>query len=125
MMDHGKEIVALAAKAAGIELACWDEVHHQWYRMTDDPEKVRQTGNGYGSAVFDPLDDDGDALRLAIALGLEIYEGSCDDQLQTWVGWSLPGKRTYYLSEYHGKDRYLAARRAIVRAAAEIGKAIL
>jgi hypothetical protein len=88
MMDHGKEIVALAAKAAGIELACWDEVHHQWYRMTDDPEKVRQTGNGYGSAVFDPLDDDGDALRLAIALGLEIYEGSCDDQLQTWVGWS-------------------------------------
>ena len=106
MMDHGKEIVALAAKAAGIELACWDEVYHLWYRMTDDPEKVRQTGNGYGSAVFDPLGDDGDALRLAVAVpNLDIK-------------WIIA--EAWQANETHA-DRCAHVRRAIVRAAGHMG----
>ena len=116
-MDHGKEIVALAAKAAGIELACWDEVHHQWYRMTDDPEKVRQTGNGYGAAVFDPLDDDGDALRLAVKLDINVNN---DMASGNWRYATYAGKSYASVDQ----DHCAAMRRAIVQAAADIGKAM-
>jgi hypothetical protein len=111
-----RELTELAAKAAGIELACYDEESGQWFRVTDDPEKVRQA-HGYASAVFDPLDDDGDALRLAVKLRLHVIftpDRYVNAQSQAGVlraekmGWNL--------------DDFAATRRAIVTAAAEIGR---
>ena len=68
---------------------------------------------------WNPLIDDGDALRLAVKLGLG-------------VSVPLGYKRTDVVAfsdsrinaiESHGSDPLAATRRAIVRAAAEIGKA--
>jgi hypothetical protein len=61
---------------------------------------------------WNPLEDDGDALRLAVKLKFHIMEGIAQD---------YEGNMTI---EKDMDDPYAATRRAIVRAAAEIGKAI-
>ena len=68
-----------------------------------------------------PLTDDGDALRLAVNLGLLVYV--FHDPAMTCI--RLPGDRIggkYDEVEMHGNDQFAATRRAIVRAAAEIGR---
>jgi hypothetical protein len=91
------ELLVLAAKSAGLEV-------------------VTPTMLAYGQ--WNPLTDDGDALRLAVKLGVQItivLDGDDGDHPpQTMVDWA---------TEEHGNDSYAATRRAIVRAAAEIGKA--
>ena len=73
---------------------------------------------------WNPLTDDGDALRLAVKLSISIS----DDYLYPngehviRVGCSF-GDTLYGDSEVCGDDPYAATRRAITRAAAEIGKA--
>lgn len=69
--------------------------------------------NDYGEieSEWNPLHNDGDALRLAVALNIDINEAQ--RALHDEIG-NL---------EYH-RDKYAATRRAIVRAAAEIGKAM-
>ena len=99
---NDKELLAFAAKAA----------EKDWFRHTDGGLWLRSGG------IWNPLTDDGDALRLAVKLEIE-YKVRCG---ATWVDW-LVGERSVYLHhEEHGNDAYAATRRAIVRAAAEIGK---
>ena len=70
-----------------------------------------------GERPWNPLTDDGDALRMAVKLGLAV---SVEYQVgSTSVLWGPP---TGHVREDHGSDPYAATRRAIVRAAAEIGK---
>ena len=64
---------------------------------------------------WNPLEDDGDALRLAVKLQMQIaiFEAECHTRCpnraqQDWFG--------------EAGDPYAATRRAIVGAAAEIGK---
>ena len=87
---NDRELLELAAKAAGIEEgiggAFWTEF-----------------------GVFDPLTDDGDALRLAVKLG--ILSRHNNDMLNMLI----EAEQKYNL-------RDAATRRAIVLAAAEIGK---
>ena len=66
---------------------------------------------------WNPLTDDGDALRLAVKLGmdLQIYNGSKSST-------ATERERFTECREVHSNDPYAATRRAIVRAAAEIGK---
>jgi len=83
---------------------------------------------GYWSAEFNcaanlprpdwnPLTDDGDALRLTVKLGLAV---SVEYQVgSTSVLWGPP---TGHVREDHGNDPLVATRRAIVRAAAAISK---
>lgn len=99
-----RELLELAAKAAGIEVT-WVRNSGAFYY--DNPET--------GHEIFDPLTDDGDALRLAVKLGLRV----CIDNRSkfTWVK-GAEG------STEHRNDASAATRRAIVRAAAEIGKAM-
>ena len=86
-----KELIELAAKAAGIDI--------RWKEWVTDKE-------------WNPLTDDGDALRLAVKLGL--FESG-----QWW------DKVMGYRFEYEGEDDpYAATRQAIVRAAAEIGRTL-
>lgn len=72
---------------------------------------------------WNPLTNDGDALRLAVNLKMvvAIMESSCDAFAD---GGPKSGDRELYSCEYIVKDPYSATRRAIVRAAAEIGKNI-
>lgn len=93
-----KEYLELAAKAAGIEIQGWDGER----AVISDPY----------TRLWNPLTDDGDALRLAVKLNLDIH---VDNNLTEVV---------YFDSsiEAHLEDPYAATRRAIVRAAAEIGK---
>jgi len=99
-----RELLELAAKAAGIKQTCWIEADHEWFQAEgvgyDDPYDCQQRWN--------PLTDDDLALRLAVKLGLL----------------SHPLLQHYFAVEVlmPGRDPYAATRRAIVRAAAEIGK---
>ena len=97
-MTTDKELLELAAKAAGIE--CLGSIG--W-----------RLANGQIQSWWNPLTDDGDALRLAVKLGLSIEILSTRMEPHTRVN----GKE-----EEHRADPYAATRRAIVRAAAEIGK---
>ena len=99
-----REMLEFAAKAAGM--------------------RVRQDGNG-GFWInvhipWNPLTDDGDALRLAVKCRIEVYEGVGDGP-EAWAGYYTVDKRKF-CCEPHENDLYAATRRAIVRAAAEIGK---
>lgn len=67
---------------------------------------------------WNPLEDDGAALRLAVKLRIDLkfYDG----RVVAWFDGGLIGTgRIYY-----GDDPAAATRRAIVRAAAEIGKSM-
>ena len=94
---NDKELLELAAKAAGIELDKGWLVY-----LEDDGE------------AFNPLVRDDHALRLAVKLKMEI---EIDDH-KTNAG---RGFRFLEIEE-HSNDPYAATRRAIVRAASEIGR---
>jgi hypothetical protein len=90
-----RELLELAAKAAGIEVDCW---------LDEDPRALTSVG------LWNPLTDDADALRLAVKQGLIVECG------RAWISRHGPmfGKDVL-------PDPYAATRRAIVRAAAAIG----
>jgi hypothetical protein len=67
--------------------------------------------------LWNPLKDDGDALRLAVKLRLDVAVSERNKQT---VVCSL--KTSGISLELHNDDPYAATRRAIVRSAAEIGK---
>ena len=68
---------------------------------------------------WNPLIDDGDALRLAVKLGIEIIP---DLQVNEVLTAFMVGSYGYNTAEEIGTDPLAATRRAIVRAAAEIGR---
>ena len=95
-----RELLELAAKA--IEL--------DWYRASPDGLWVKEE-------IWNPLTDDGDALRLAVKL--KFLVDVCLDQSEAG------NSDCDYQCELHrDSDPYAATRRAIVRAAAEIEKAL-
>jgi len=104
--ESDRELLELAAKAAGIELL-WRRGHP--YRGANN---VRQD-------EWTPLDDDGDALRLAANLRLDVVF-AYDEVCVNWVSKT----DCEYFEEPYGDDRMAATRRALVRAAAEIGRAM-
>ena len=102
-----RELLELAAKAAGI--MC----------------EIEQFSNGrcigtnqYGEIVFDPLIDDGDALRLAVKLGISPIQQVADSVCSAY--WT----DVACCNVAYRDDPYAATRRAIVRAAAEIGRSM-
>ena len=108
-----RELLELAAKAVGLE-------------KDDSPYNGGGSGNGgfdsMGNMVLDwhnnehwnPLVDDGDALRLAVKLKMSV-EVYYDTTIVTTYDCE-PAR------QHHEDDPYTTTRRAIVRAAAEIGK---
>ena len=68
--------------------------------------------DGSNPVRFSPLTDDGDALRLAVKLGIfvQVLPNESRALLDDWV------------YELHGADHYAATSRAIVREAAAIGE---
>ena len=106
------ELLELAAKAAGYTLS------------PDGLMKWDDTSAEFRS--WDPLTGDGDALRLAVKCRIDLYIGS-GNRPEAWAGY-YAGKfpvginKQRFVGESHGDDPYAANRRAIVRAAAEIGR---
>jgi hypothetical protein len=96
MIDKDKELLELAAKACGLEEAKMRIEFNQW----------------------NPIEDDGDALRLAVKLGMNIHYPTMIGSSQVHVS-SI--KR---VEEKLFEDPYAATRRAITRAAAEIGRSM-
>lgn len=108
-MSGDRELLELAAKAAGL-------------RVVDKSHPVSlyvENGSSFGGVRWNPLTDDGDALRLAVKLGLHI------EQYRTIRAYKLvPGGFWINGCEPIGDDPCAATRRAIVLAAAEIGVAM-
>lgn len=111
MEKTDKKLLELAAKAAGIS-------GHFAEKFPEDGHP----GYSYGIWIspyvplWNPLANDGDSLRLAVKcslhLGIEKYSASA------WPAGDLPK----FCGEPFDDDACAATRRAIVRAAAEIGK---
>jgi hypothetical protein len=99
-----RKLLELAAKAAGIEILDW---YGQRYSCLDLATN-RQIG-------WNPLTDDGDALRLAVKLKIEVYQSGNASGV-------LIGQVEKIELHERNVNPYAATRRAIVRAAAEIGK---
>ncbi len=115
-----KELLELDAKAAGISIK-WNE---NWNCFMRDARPVQEFDSEW--LPWRPLTDDGDALRLAVKLGLDVC---IDSRQENEPHTHVIGFRDDHSSttvdaiENHG-DPYAATRRAIVRAAAEIGKTL-
>ena len=103
-----RELLELAAKVAG-----YGEV----WTLDSDPDTFyigpRYTGGAPKYRVWNPLVYDGDALRLAVKLGLQV------DCSRPSAG--EPFKR-HAICLGESRDIETLTRRAIVRAAAEIGR---
>lgn len=114
---NDSELLELAAKAAGYEL--------QDHTVSGDGLWIYGDGKSRGDdgrsiSFWSPLEDDGDALRLAASLRLEIIPGkhAGDGCIVNSRSHEIPGITVFRDS----KDMAEQMRRAIVMAAAEIGK---
>lgn len=109
-----KELLKLASKAANVsgeyrtERLCiggdWDDITAIF--LDDDM--------GY----WNPLTDDGDALRLAVKLNLQLTIVDYGSTARAGDGMAWNGEK------HKRGDKCAATRRAIVKAAAELGKAM-
>ena len=108
-----RELLELAAKAAGIELIEINDMDNgRCYPIC----RVDRSITSSGVRLWNPLTSDGDALRLAVRLGLIVL--IAEDVAQAGLLHSFDEP----ISEPLGSDPYAATRRAIVRTAAEIGR---
>ena len=110
-----RELLEAAAKAVGLKLI-WGEKYKLGDDLIDcsDMPYVSSEETDCADVHWDPLTDDGDALRLAVKLGLKL--NVCVTASATQVG----GIGTFVEVDFTD-DPYAATRRAIVRAAAAIG----
>lgn len=117
-----REMLELAAKAAGITLTPV-EVKNVAKQGDDRFIGYLTDSDQWPPGWFDPLTDDGDALRLAVRLNVwpvRVFSPkNHPDTIRVQAGseyW------TEITEEEIFDDPFAATRRAIVRAAAEIGK---
>lgn len=110
-MNSDRELLELAAKAAGRDVY-WKCGMHQ-----GEPHEGlfdRSTGH---VTTWNPLTDDGDALRLAVKLQIQIAPGTYNkDEFAAYSSAGTEAKE-YWSAQ---QDDLAATRRAIVRAAADI-----
>ena len=101
-MSADRELLELAAKAA--------ELHGFWV------DAGLNVGSDAAPKIWNPLTDDGDALRLAVKLRMDVKQwNSLVIAVKAWNSHAEENTFT--------QCPYAATRRAIVRAAAAIGKA--
>jgi len=103
------ELIDLAAKAARINVK--KDLSGVWRNCTRMPPGF----NIFDAEPWNPLEDDGDALRLAVKLEMKINISQGNVQVRYKEDAPLVFVRT-------GIDKNEATRKAITRAAAEIGR---
>ena len=109
-MSTDRELLELAAKAIGEKC---EQMASREFGLYKPMLGVMQP-----YVRWNPLADDGDALRLAVKLRLDVDV----EQKAVYVSHSFQG---YGAMALLGADPYAATRRAIVRAAAEIGRTMV
>lgn len=95
---NDRELIEMAAKAVGIELHVWGTMGAENFAAVNLPNSPR----------WNPIEDDGQALRLAVGLGIQVWR----DADVIWCGG---------VASVVGDDPEADVRLAIVRAAAELG----
>ena len=107
-----RELLELAARAAGIGL--FDDEHGETWRVyyTDPNNGLKRYTR------WNPLTNDGDALRLAVTLHLTVCVGLSGSTTVT------DAFRNPLAVIQHDNDPDATTRRVIVRAAAEIGRSM-
>lgn len=115
---NDKELLELAAKAAGVA-GVFVEAHGPY--IGQDAAGIGRPGARYGDHLWNPLDDDGAALRLAVDLQFDLLLGHRGAIVESCGGRIIAEELCHADS---GED-LACARRAIVRAAAEIGKSMV
>lgn len=110
---NDREMLELAAKAAGIERGA--DRFDGGISITDI------TGRHRSLPKWNPLTDDGDNACLEATLGLNVIWGSRSVRVGRKIIKDGPMAERY---QDHGGDRQKARRWASVRAAAEIGRAM-
>ena len=112
MSDH--ELLELAAKANGLLVKGW--VGNRLVFFNPITESAEETWN--------PLTDDGDALRLAVKLNIELHLDLTVGSVITAFMVGAVGRNTFEEVDDAQGNPYIATRRAIVRAAANIGESL-
>lgn len=116
-MKTDRELLELAAKAFGMPPPKFID---GWYYSKVGPygEGLYKAYDRTNHQFWNPLINDGDALRLAVRLSMQL--GSNAESDIVGASWAEVSDRVY-CSQPHNGDALAATRRAIVRAAAEIG----
>lgn len=107
-----RELLELAARAAS-QPGAWIQNEYEGWGFWQHP----------GGGEWNPITDDGDALRMTVKLRLRINrEINCGCDIVEVFGPEADDMSCHCTTEDVVDDPYEATRRAIVRAAAEIGK---
>ena len=105
-----RALLELAAESAGIQL---DGLADDYICQGVGPDDYLRVNSEGGHSVWNPLNYDGDALRLVVKLKMSLVFGA---------NYVIANDTTQYPTVNNANDTALAVRRAIVRAAAEMGK---
>jgi hypothetical protein len=105
-----EKMLELAAKAAGILFRGYDTYYEDFSAYCEYTDVNYQ---------WNPLTNDGDALRLAVILGIYIGPSTTYDGSAT--SYTVNATESIF-EEPHGCDKFKATCRAITRAAAAIGE---
>jgi hypothetical protein len=124
-----RELLELAAKAYGFGAeygVTWTESE---YPKKSGKHGALWNGNGYmdTAELWNPLTDDGDALRLAVSLGIKvtpypIYQWPKHSVMADRLELSTDGTSGPQVIEPYGDDARAATRRAVLLVAAEIAR---
>lgn len=122
-MKTDRELLELAAKAAGLD-AAWEEWRTAHIGAFKTIKHERHEGLKIDGKSWNPLTDDGDALRLAVKLRMRVSTPTSDTDCEIAGRGDIRVAHVNAYSEDEILDNFTATRRAIVRAAAAIGESI-
>ena len=109
-----RQLLEQAAKAAGIEIAQWSNIQAGGFIAKGSAYLDSWGDERIPRDFWNPLTNDGDALRLAVKLGINLELHNIN----------LYGAHKGSIECECEGEPYAATRRAIVLAAAEIGKGL-